>query len=167
MKNDFIMRVHEFLLAMLTIMQIHWSAIFFYEKCCSFLSMHISSRNIPKDTCKNTIIVLRSKLHSSCQHYNNAIYQQYLKNMLMQAILVVKQRGCKVSLFSICIVFQSGVYLYMLVNSYLDRLIFAVIIVSIVPTVIGYSQYRLYKQYIKQHKTISSPQSLAMHSRYI
>ena len=38
---------------------------------------------------------------------------------------------------------QSGVYLYMLVNSYLDRLIFTVIIVSIVPTVIGYSQYLL------------------------
>lgn len=47
--------------------------------------------------------------------------------------------------FILCIPysFQSGVYLYMLVNSYLDRLIFTVIIVSIVPTVIGYIKQNL------------------------
>ncbi|XP_056004648.1 sodium-dependent serotonin transporter-like isoform X2 [Ostrea edulis] len=47
--------------------------------------------------------------------------------------------------FMLCIpyCFQSGVYLYMLVNSYLDRLIFTVVIVSIVPSVIGYIKQNL------------------------
>ncbi|XP_062578404.1 sodium- and chloride-dependent GABA transporter 1-like [Saccostrea cucullata] len=61
------------------------------------------------------------------------LLQFFRKRSILVAIL------CFLSfMFCIPYCFQSGVYLYMLVNSYLDRLIFTVIIVSIVPTVIGY-----------------------------
>ncbi|XP_061169918.1 sodium- and chloride-dependent GABA transporter 1-like [Saccostrea echinata] len=66
------------------------------------------------------------------------LLQFFRKRSILVAIL------CFLSfVFCIPYCFQGGVYLYMLVSSYLDRLIFTVIIVSIVPTVIGYIKQNL------------------------
>ena len=41
-------------------------------------------------------------------------------------------------------VFQGGIYMYTIVNSFVDRLIFALIIISMVPILLGYSEYKMH-----------------------
>ncbi|OWF55038.1 sodium- and chloride-dependent transporter XTRP3-like [Mizuhopecten yessoensis] len=73
------------------------------------------------------------------------IWETLLPVIPLQVMRIVRRRECLVAIactvsFIVSLPFasQAGIFIYMVVNSYVDRLIFVVIIISMVPFITGY-----------------------------
>ena len=70
--------------------------------------------------------------------------------------------SCRMTI-SVCCIFQGGIHLYVIVNDYVDRLLFTLIIISTVPFLVGYSKclfmisYQIFYLQVKKNRLKKNP----------